>query len=92
MGHQIIEQPDGKLCVFSTVVDGFVFTDATEVELLDYYAEQAASEARERIKKIIGYVREGRPEQAYYQFALTYEEAQVLDRYREDGYWEDAED
>lgn len=89
MGHQIIEQPDGKLCVYSTFVDGIIISDATGQELLDYYAEQAAERARDQVSKIIAHVRNHEPEKAYYQFAMTYEEAMEMDRKREAGELDD---
>jgi hypothetical protein len=85
MGHQIIKQPDGKLCVFSTVVDAIVIEDATEQDLLDYYVAQAAAKERDRVKKIIRNVQLGNPEDSYYQFTMSYEEAVEIDREREAG-------
>lgn len=85
MGHQIIEQPDGKLCVFSTVVDGIIIKDATGQELIDYYAAEAAISARQRTSQIIAYVRNHEPEKAYYQYTMSYDEAVELDRKREAG-------
>ncbi|MCX4826316.1 hypothetical protein OG883_45880 [Streptomyces sp. NBC_01142] len=77
MGHQIIEQPDGLLAVFSSVVGSFVVTDATPEELIDWYAEEAAREARERTKRLLDRVAVG-GQVAYGQHALTWEEASQL--------------
>lgn len=86
MAHQIIKQPDGLLCVWSTVVDGFVITDATGQGLADYYAGEAAAQARFRVAKIVNAVIEDRAREVYYQFTLTYEQAQRLEQAREAGF------
>lgn len=75
MAHQIIEQPDGKLCVYSTIVDSIIIENATGQELLDYYAAEAAIAARAHISKIIAHVRNHEPEKVYRQFTMTYNEA-----------------
>jgi len=74
MSHQIIQQPDGRFCVFSTIVDDVVLTDATEEELIDYYIKKAEQEIRENISEITKDVREGNASNHYYQFAMTYDE------------------
>jgi hypothetical protein len=85
MSHQIIQQPDGRFCVFSTVVDALVLVDATADALLDYYGEQAAAEAERRVKKIIANVTAGNARKSYYQFTLTYDEAVIIDADRNLG-------
>ncbi|MGC5263893.1 hypothetical protein ACPXCO_23020 [Streptomyces cyaneofuscatus] len=79
MGHQIIEQPDGLLAVFSSVVSSFVVTDATPEELIDWYADEAARDARERTKRLLDRVAQG-AHTAYAQHALTWEEASQIDQ------------
>ncbi|MGW2520422.1 hypothetical protein ACWC09_26105 [Streptomyces sp. NPDC001617] len=80
MGQQIIKQPDGRLAVFSSVVDAFVIVDATPEEILDWRAEEAAQQARERTQRELDKVLSGDPRAAYFQFALTWEEAAKMDR------------
>jgi hypothetical protein len=75
MGHQIIRQPDGMLAVFSSVTDTWILYNASPEELEDYYAEQAAEDARRRTREILAHVLAGEPRKAYYQFAMTFEEA-----------------
>lgn len=75
MGHQIIQQPDGRFCVWSSYVDEIVITDATADELIEMYARDAAAETRERVGKIIDKVADGQARKAYYQFTMTYDEA-----------------
>ncbi len=75
MGHQIIQQPDGLFCVFSTVVDDFIFTDATAEELVAWYAKEAAERAADRTRHICERVAAGDARSVYHRFAMTYDEA-----------------
>lgn len=75
MTHQIIQQPDGLLCVWSSVVDDFIITGATPEELIDYYAEEAAKEARKKAEEITAAVLTGRAQDVYRRTVMTYEEA-----------------
>lgn len=74
MGQQIIQQPDGRLAVFSSEVDAFVILDATPEELVEWRAENAADKAREETRAEIQKVLLGEP-RPYYQFTMTWEQA-----------------
>lgn len=80
MGQQIIKQPDGKLAVFSSIVDAFIVVDATPEEILDWRAVEAAAKERERTQRELDAVLAGDPRRVYYQFARTWEEAAEMDR------------
>jgi hypothetical protein len=80
MGQQIIRQPDGKLAVFSSVVDAFVIVDATPEEIVEWRAEAGAEEARERTRAELARVLDDANPRPYYQFTLTWEEAAEMDR------------
>lgn len=80
MGQQIIRQPDGRLAVFSTVTDGIVLYDATAQEVADYFAEEAATEARRRAKRLVEAVMAGDPRKVYGDRAVTWAEALELHR------------
>jgi hypothetical protein len=75
MGHQIIKEP-GKdtYAVFSSFTDQWILWNASRDELLDYYADRAAKEARRTTARVLDLVDED-PRKAYYQFAMTFEEA-----------------
>lgn len=75
MGHQIIKQPDGKLCVFSTETDAIVIADATADEIVRAFAKQAAKNSRRETRRAIDAVEAGDARKVYAQFAMTYEEA-----------------
>lgn len=80
MGQQIIKQPDGKLAVFDTVTDSFVVVDATPEEIIEWRAEEAAEQARERTKAELQRVLDDQVERPYRQFTLTWEQAAQMDR------------
>ncbi len=71
MGQQIIKQPDGKYCRYSTYVDSFVITDATAREIIDDARTRAADDAEEQIKKALTDADEGKSG----GFRLTWDEA-----------------
>lgn len=80
MGQQIIKQPDGRLAVFSSIVDAFIVVDATPEEILDWRAEEAAAKERERTQRELDAVLADDPRRVYFQFTRTWEEAAQLDR------------
>ncbi|MFD8805579.1 hypothetical protein [Streptomyces sp. NPDC059597] len=80
MGQQIIQQPDGRLAVFSSIVDAFIVVDATPEEILDWRAQEAAAKERERTQRELDAVLADDPHRVYFQFVRTWEEASEMDR------------
>lgn len=80
MGQQIIKQPDGRLAVFSSITDTLIVVDATPEELVEWRAEEAAQEARDRTERELDKVLSGGPKEAYGRRALTWEEAAQVNR------------
>ncbi len=80
MGQQIIKQPDGRLAVFSSIVDAFIVVDATPEEILDWRAEEAAAKERERTQRELDAVLADDPRRVYFQFVRTWEEASAMDQ------------
>ncbi len=68
MARQIIKQPNGKYCVFSTVVDSIVDYDMSVNEL----KKDRKNGDEETIDKIITKLENG--EKPYYQFTMTFDE------------------
>ena len=79
MAYQIIEQPDGHLAIFSSVVDGWVAWNGTDEEVIEFFVQQAADRARKDAAEKIALVRDRSP-LAYFQFALTFEDADRIHR------------
>lgn len=76
MGVQIIKQPDGKLAVFCRSSNEFVVWDAPAREVLDWFAEDAAKQARQSALIKIEQIACGK--RPYAQFTLSWEEAVEL--------------
>jgi hypothetical protein len=74
MGHQIIKQPDGLFAIFSSYTDTWIVYDATRQDVIDYYVEKAREDAERGVTRILAAVEED-PRKAYYQFTMTFEEA-----------------
>lgn len=89
MGNQIIKQPDGKYAIFSSFTDTIIFWDATEEEIVDYFAEKAAKQAREDSRRVLDHVAAGETRKAYFQFAITWDDALAKDREHGGEAWED---
>lgn len=75
MGYQVIRQPDGKLAVFSSYMDCWAVYDGSPEEIVEWFAEKAAEDAREHARRIVGNVMAGEPRKAYYQFTMTFDQA-----------------
>lgn len=88
MSWQIIAQPGGLFAVFSSITDTFVMYDATSNEVVAEFAERAAQEERVRVRKLLAHVEAGEPHRAYYQFALTWEEALAADEEHGGEVWQ----
>lgn len=74
-GRQVIRQPDGKLAVFSEGVDRWLRWDMTADEAIEWFAAQAAAEARKSAQHTVHAVLAGHPEEVYCDFAVTFAEA-----------------
>lgn len=83
MSYQIIRQPGGLFAIFCTQTDTIIVYDATDAEITDWFVELETRRVRERVAVILGHLLRGQPEQAYYQFALSWDQA--LERDREHG-------
>jgi hypothetical protein len=83
MGHQIVKQPNGKLCLFSTERDEIVLADASPDDLRRHFDDLTLRNGRRETERLLGYVLAGEPRKAYYQFTRTYE--QVVETHRWHG-------
>jgi inosine/xanthosine triphosphate pyrophosphatase family protein len=81
MAYQVIKQPDGKLAVFSSYSDTWVCWDGTPDEVVEYFAEKAANDARKSARETVEHVMADQPREAYYQFAMTFAEANARSRH-----------
>ncbi len=72
MGWQIIKQPNGKLCIFSSVVDNVVYYDGTPEQIINAFVEAETTPVIKRVRDIIGKLQSG--EKPYYQFTKSFDE------------------
>jgi hypothetical protein len=67
MPRIIVQQPDGKYAVWSTVVDNFVCQDMTRDELKDFFVEEAVEQARQEVDRQLSRIAEGKTTYTYEQ-------------------------
>jgi hypothetical protein len=78
VGWQVIKQPDGLFGVFSSYVDGWAAVDCTADEVEELFAEEMGRDTARRlrdVRRVIALVDDGEARKAYYQFAMTFDEA-----------------
>lgn len=71
MGRQIIKQPNGKCCVFSSICDNIIYYDMTPGEIIEAYVEDERESIKMRVENEIEKLEAG--DKPYYQFTLSYE-------------------
>lgn len=81
MGHQVIQQPDGLLAIYSSESDVWIRYDMTADEVVEYYAERAARDARASARRTCDLVLIGAQREVYYQFAMTFAEANARSKH-----------
>lgn len=80
MANQIIRQPDGRFAVFCRNTNTITVYDASETEVVEFFAEAAAEAAREDVRRKLKHVAAGEPGRVYFQHTLTWDEALASDR------------
>jgi len=73
MSRQIIKQPNGLYAVFSSIVDGFILTNAYPSEIIEEFVEEHREKITEDVTNIC--TKLDRNEKPYYQFTMSWEEA-----------------
>ena len=79
MGRSIIKQPNGKLAVWSTIVDNFILDDATKQEYIAIRIKEETEKINETVTRIVDRLDSGK-RQSY--ASLTWEEALKEIEYR----------
>ncbi len=72
MGRQIIKQPNGKYCIFSSVVDNVTFYDMTVEKIIEEWTNEARLDIERKVKDIVSKIENN--QQPYYQFTKRYDE------------------
>ena len=53
MAERVVHQPNGRYGIFSTIVDNFIFVNATPAEIEEYYVIEAIAVAKESVLRAI---------------------------------------
>jgi hypothetical protein len=70
-----MKQPGGDLyAVFSEGTGTWILFNATREDIITYYADRAAADARESATRLLARI-DANPRRAYYQFTMTFAEA-----------------
>ncbi len=72
MGHQIIKQPNGLFCVFSSVVDHVILYDATSEDIIEERVKEATENIRKGVLATCAELDAGK--KPYHQFTMTCKE------------------
>ena len=72
MGKKIIKQPNGKYCLFSSVVDNVTHYDCTPEEIVEALVESYRGSVEIQVSNTIKKLETG--EKPYHQFTMSYDE------------------
>ena len=71
MGRQIVQQPDGKYSIWSTIVDDFIVVDCENAaEIIEVLVEDSRAEIEAYVGRVLIQLTDG--EKPYHQFTKTY--------------------
>ncbi|AJA41485.1 hypothetical protein AXJ14_gp166 [Geobacillus virus E3] len=59
MAWQILQSPDDKFCIWSTVVDDLIMYDMNEEEVISEYKKKFGEEGEKRAKEVISKLKNG---------------------------------
>lgn len=71
MGRQIIKQPNGKYCIFSSIEDNVTHYNMEEADIITLWANESKESIERIVKTTISALDVGA--KPYYQFTLTYD-------------------
>lgn len=72
MGQQIIKQPDGLYCIWSSIVDDVIWYDCTRQDIVDIRIAEAKKRINREVDEVLTKIEAG--EQPYYQFTMTWKD------------------
>lgn len=72
MGRQIIKQPNGKYCIFSSIVDNVTHYDMSPEEIIETWANEAKQDIETKVKNIITELEND--ERPYHQFTMSFDD------------------
>lgn len=76
MSRQIIKQPDGNWCMFSTIIDDVIVENLTKEEMVNYVVEEKMHFVKAECEELIEAIESGG--KPYFQFQMDYSEMKKL--------------
>lgn len=73
MANQIIKQPNGMYCIFSSIQDDFIIQNATLEQIINELAREYREKIEDKVNNIAAALDAGK--KPYFQFTMTYEDA-----------------
>jgi len=70
MGQQIIKQPNGKYCLFSSIVDNITDYNMSKNDIIEKWTNEAKEKNTKSVNNIIGKIKSGKL--PYHQSTLDY--------------------
>lgn len=84
MGNRIVQQPDRRYAVFSSIVDDFILENATEDMLITFFVDEATRHERKMVSDSLTAIRDDAVKFGGYSNGgyptMTWKEAQGLRR------------
>jgi len=81
MGRQVVKQPNGLYAVWSSIIDDFIFEEATEKELRQWWLAECIMNAIEKSDKDLNEAFENIEKYGIDKFGDTYEDlVEIRDR------------
>lgn len=70
MGRQIIKQPNGKYCVFSTICENVIYYNMTPEDLIATEIKERTEQITKEVTETVQRLENG--EKPYFQFTMSY--------------------
>lgn len=72
MSRQIIKQPNGKYCIFSSIVDNVISYDMTAEDIINEWVDEEREKIQLKVNDVISKLENH--EKPYHQFTKNYDE------------------
>ena len=87
MGWSIVEQPNGKFCIFSSITDSFLYHNLEKSQVQEIYIERES----ERMKRIVEESISTRPFESFVEIAKIRMDTEELNQVLSEVGWTDTE-
>ncbi len=73
MAKQIIKQPNGLYCLFSSYTDTIIYYNCSKELIIDYFVEEYREKITNKVNGICDKIEKG--DNPYHQFTMSFEDA-----------------